>query len=276
MGIYLPELVTTDDFGYLRLNTIGLVPVVAKALQEENVKVENLKTTVSGISLKTDANATTLSALKGSVDAQLALAATQLNTIGDRVSTLETVSADYEARITANETAITGFESRLATLEETNDALLDFYNAFELGNVLAKDANGNLDLSNGRLRAKTVRTGALEIEIVDQANPTIGTLEILPVAKDDDADGLDDWSSLALDDPEVVARDGKTAKVLTGAVSSLSRVFVNFVDDPGSTSWRERSRGADGEYDGFLVHLAEPVSTPVRADWFLVEETEGE
>ncbi|QQS15443.1 MAG: tail fiber domain-containing protein [Candidatus Moraniibacteriota bacterium] len=286
LSVY-PKAVTISSSGYFGIAKSEFIPVIVKALQEEDSRVNSIETKVdtlfqgnasklTSLVLETNSQATTLSGLKISVDEQFALAAAQLNAMSARLSTLETASTDYEARLAANETAITGFESRLATLEETNDALLDFYNAFELGNVLAKDTEGNLDLLNGRLRAKTVRTGALEIEIVDSANPTIGTLEILPVAKDEDGDGIDDWSKLALDDPEVVARDGKTAKVLTGAVTNLSRVFVNFVDNPGSTSWRERSRGGDGEYDGFLIHLAEPVSAPVRADWFLVEERDVE
>jgi len=104
-------------------------------------------------------------------------------------------------------------------------------------------------------------------------SPTIGTVEVYPVAVDADGDGNDDFTGLPMTDPAVIARDGMTAKVLTKAIDVKSRVFVNFVDDPGSTTWRARSKDAAGDYDGFIVHLAKAVVIPVKADWFIVEET---
>ena len=109
--------------------------------------------------------------------------------------------------------------------------------------------------------------------MIDPTKPTIGTVVVYPVATDADGDGNDDYTGLPMTDPNVTARDGMTAKVLTRAIDANSRVFVNFVDDPGSTTWRARSKDAAGEYDGFIVHLAKAVTAPVKADWFVVEET---
>lgn len=235
-------------------------------------------TDISGVAFKTDENATTLSELKESIDGQLTLVAEQFDSFGNRVSTLETTSAEYESRIVADEKTVAGFESRLATLEETNNALLGFYNTFELGHLIAKDADGNLDLSNGKIRAKELSTGALAIEIVDEEAPTIGSATLFPKAVDkkgakdadgnDIPDGIDDISGESTSDASVAARDGKSITVKTKAVSSGSRIFLT----PKQATAEPLAVTSIVEGVGFTVEMKNETSEEIPFDWIVVEE----
>ena len=78
----IPQLVTTDAAsGYKELNTIGLIPVLAKSIQEQQSEISNFQFSISNqfsdsndqisqLSLKTDASVTTLSQLQTSIDEQ--------------------------------------------------------------------------------------------------------------------------------------------------------------------------------------------------------------
>src|SRR3989338_2446513 len=91
----------------------------------------------------------------------------------------------------------------MQTLTAQLSTLSDFFTSFDLGNLVAKDALGNIDLTRdalvnpvllgGRLRATILETGGLVIEVADPLAPTIGTAEVLPIAIDADSDGDDDY-----------------------------------------------------------------------------------
>ncbi|MFZ1735626.1 MAG: tail fiber domain-containing protein, partial [Candidatus Moraniibacteriota bacterium] len=274
VGALIPELVRMDDNGYLQLNTIGLVPILAKAVQEENTKVTTLGANVSVTSLKTIANATTLASLQSSVDEQLTAVSEAENGFEVRLASLEEKAVDTAAL----SIKVTDLESAVSLLQSSNRVLLDFYNSLSLGNVLVKNADGNLDLSNGKIRAKELSTGALAIEIVDEEAPTIGSATLFPKAVDkkgakdvdgnDIADGFDDVTGDSMDDPDVLARNGKQIVVKTKAVSVGSRIFLTpkqAIAEPLAVT--DISGGK-----GFTVEMKNETSEEIPVDWIIVEE----
>ena len=285
----LPKLVMTDDKGYKELNTIGLIPVIVKSIQDQQGLMDVQTDTISGLSLKTDQNITTLQDLQASVDTQLTTIGTALADQESRIENQETAFADQESKIADYETLsaqqegrITGLEtlmsqlqldanvqvSKIETLETQMEELIEFYSVFDLGNLLVKDTDGNLDLTRdalgnpvllgGKLKANILETGALTIEVIDPDAPTIGTAKILPVAVDADDDGIDDETG----------GDGKSVVIQTKAVSEKSRIFVTLkklLDVPLAVT-----KIKDGE--SFKVEIKTSVVEPVEFDWIVVEE----
>lgn len=104
----------------------------------------------------------------------------------------------------------------------------------------------------GKLSAKNLATGGIEIVIIDPEAKTIGTATIVPADVDN---------------------DGKSVMVKTKAVTKDSKIFVNFGDNPGAFSWTEKLEKADSQgYSGFKILLSESVSKEVRVDWWIVEQ----
>ena len=173
---------------------------------------------------------------------------------------------------------VTNLESAVTLLQSSNQVLLDFYNSLTLGSVIVKDADGNLDLSNGKIRAKELSTGALAIEIVDEAAPTIGSATLFPKAVDkkgskdadgnDIADGLDDITDMPMTDSEVSARDGKSMIVKTKAVNVGSRIFLT----PKQATAEPLAVTDITEGNGFTVELKNETSEEIPFDWIVVEE----
>jgi hypothetical protein len=130
-------------------------------------------------------------------------------------------------------------------------------------------------LLGGKLKAKILETGALSIEVADEAAPTIGTAEILPIAIDADNDGKDDYTDQPMTDEEVAARDGQNISVMTKAMTQMvngSRIFTTFKDNPNAFSWIEKIKDTNNDYVGFKIRLSAPITAPVKVDWLLVEE----
>ena len=237
------------------------------------------KTQIADLTLKTDQNISTLAGLQTSIDAQLALAGagissllesqaladTRLTTLETQVGTVEALAGQIESDMNAVVSQTTLVESQIATLTEQVATLSDFYTAFELGSLVAKDASGNVDLLEGKLKATLLETGGLTIEVVDPDAATIGTAVIIPVASDADSDGTDDETG----------SDGKSVIVSTNAMIPMvngSRIFTSFKGNPGGFNWVEKVKNDEDEYIGFKIRVSDPVTDEVKVDWWLVEQ----
>jgi archaellum component FlaC len=184
----IPQLVTTDAAsGYKELNTIGLIPVLTKSIQEQQGEITDVQTSISSqfasannqisqISLKTDASATTLAQLQTSIDDQLSKISNFQTSISGDFSTFKTQLTNDESKMTNYNQQFTALDSRIQaletassqgtltadlqtqidTLKDQTKALTDFYTALTLGNVVTKDAKGNVDLLDGKLTAKEI------------------------------------------------------------------------------------------------------------------------
>ncbi|EKE10603.1 MAG: hypothetical protein ACD_15C00231G0001 [uncultured bacterium] len=101
--------------------------------------------------------------------------------------------------------------------------------------------------------------------MADQATATIGTAIICPLGKKADESG-----TCSIDDE---AADGKSVVVETGAVSKESKIFTSFENNPKTSSWIEKRKDADGNYEGFAIYLGGPIEEDtVKVNWWIVEE----
>ena len=240
---------------------------------------ETEKIQIADLTLKTDQNISTLAELQSSVDTQLTLAGTgitslleaqaaadtRLTTVESRISTVEAIAEQIQSDMSAVVSQTTLLESQIATLTEQVETLSDFYTAFELGSLVAKDTEGNVDLLEGKLKATLLETGGLTIEVVDPDAATIGTAIIQPVSADADSDGTDDETG----------SDGKSVIVNTNAMIPMvngSRIFTSFKGNPGGFNWVEKVKNDDDEFVGFKIRVSEPVTDEIKVDWWLVEQ----
>jgi hypothetical protein len=202
----------------------------------------------------------------------------QFVTDDTRLTALDTLTTQMTLDINTQASKTALLETQMQTLTEQLSTLTDFYATFDLGNLVAKDVLGNVDLLDGKLKAAILETGALTIEVVDAEAPTIGTVEVLPVAIDTDNDGNDDFTGLSMTDPEVVARDGQFVQVMTKAMIPMvngSRIFTTWKGNPNGFSWIEKTKDANDDYVGFKIRLSAPITTPTKVDWLLVEQKDN-
>ncbi|MEK9151502.1 MAG: tail fiber domain-containing protein, partial [Patescibacteria group bacterium] len=263
-----PKLVMTQDNGFKELNTIGLIPIIAQAVREQQGIIETQTTDILGLSLKTDQNITTIAELQASVDTQLTIIGTELAALQVRGAATDDALILHDTRLSTLETLTSQLEldmntqaSKTALLETQMQTLIDFYTTFDLNNLVAKDVSGNVDLLEGKLRAKVLETGALAIEVVDPLAPTIGTATILPIVTDADNDGIDDDTGA----------DGKSVTIGTTAITEAAKIFTNFTKNPGAYSWTDKKKNGDGDYAGFIINLSAITTAPVKVDWWIVE-----
>lgn len=279
----LPDLVSTGPDGKLAVNYLGLVPYVISSVQGQQRQIADLSSYLSNLNLKTDRNVTTLGGLQMSVDSQLTVIGDSMKALDVKHDSFEDVLTAIDKRVLSMETSISDliptvneYEGRIRTVEsgmtaiqEQYAALMDFYRTFELGNAVMPDAEGNVDLLDGKLSAKVIDTGGLVLEVRDPDAPTIGTATLYPVAKDGDDDGKDDYSGLPMSDPSVVSRNGKSITIRTKAVSESSRIFITpNVAVPVAVT---------GKNDGkdFTVSTKDAVSEKILFDWMIILESAG-
>ncbi|MEI9966627.1 MAG: tail fiber domain-containing protein [Candidatus Moraniibacteriota bacterium] len=265
-----PQAVTVprNPTDYWMVDYSKLTPLIIKSIQDQQLAIEDNAAQIGRVELKTNRNIQSLSGLQGSVDTQLGLAAAEINTLksgqatfADQLAGAQALLDQLNTQVTTNTSDITTLESQMESLNDRVSILSDFYTTFELGTFVAANAEGDVDLLQGRLRAAVLETGALAINVEDIDAPTIGSDTILPLINDDDEDGEDDDTQA----------DGKKVFVETKAVTDDSKIFTSFASDPGASTWVEKHK-EEGEYDGFTVHLAEPTDKAVKVDWWIVEQ----
>jgi hypothetical protein len=234
--------------------------------------------------LVTDSNAS-----KQSIDSVLQVTGDALNTLSEENLATEVKLAEHDTQfasdlanitalqvttdklsldVNAQMTKTIALESQMQTLENQMSTLMEFFTTFDLGNIVAKDLNGNVDLLGGRIKAKALEAGGIAIEVTDPEAPTIGTATILPIEHDTDNDGKDDETG----------SDGKSVAVMTKAMIPMihgSRIFTNFKSNPNAFSWVEKIIDDKGDYVGFRIRLSSLVTEKVKADWWLIEQKDN-
>lgn len=279
-GVF-PDLVSVGPDGKKAVNYLGLLPYALSAIQEQQAEISNLSGSLSGLILRTDRNIATVGELQTSVDDQLSVIGDsmrsldekqvsfqgKLTTLDDRVLSAEALLSGLVPSLDGYENRIGALEADMASLREEHAALIDFYRTFELGSAVMSNADGDVDLLDGKLSAKVVGTGELVIEVRDPDVSTIGTATIYPVAKDGNDDGKDDYSGLPISDSSVVSRDGKSITIRTKAVSKSSRIFIT-PDVAVPIAVTEKSDGKS-----FTVSTKDAVSEKILFDWMIIRES---
>jgi len=249
----IPGLVNTDNVsGYKELNTIGFVPILTKAIQEQQGQLSDIQINYEDLDIKADTSATTVAELQTSTNDQFAALDLQLEDIG-------ATTADLDERLSEVESSgqvelMTELQDQMDTIQDQYTALSAAITAMNLDNLIYKDADVNI--LDGKLVASEIETGVLTISVTDEDAPTIGEAEITAVLTDEDEDGVDDETG----------SDGLSVVVETGAAVDDSKIFVTpkvTTDQPLAVT-----EITDGE--SFKVEVAEPVIGDTSFDWWIV------
>ncbi len=272
----LPQLIMTDANGYKELNTIGLIPILTKSVQEQQTEIGVQTQSIASLQIKTDSNITTLTDLQKSVDTQLNVVGKSLNVINTQISaqaqsiaSLQGKLDDQETRLKDQEALSITLQAQIAKLQElvNPDALALLSSKLDAISEFITISDGKFDLLQGTLKASGVETGKLVISVsAGSENNTIGEAVICPAGKKIDSTilaGGTDYNKCILDD---ASSDGKSVKVKASAVTKDSKVFVTaktVSDKPLAVSVIE-----DGK--GFTVETKTVVSEDLKFDWWIV------
>gem|GEM_PF-4038230 len=252
----IPNLVTTDASGYEELNTIGMVPVLTAAVQEQQLAINSQETKISGIDLKADKNITDTNNLQDSVNNNLTSINKSINGLQTQIDNLKNSGQDMASL----ESKMKDLEDQMDLLKTQNQAVIDFALALDPKSLIYKDVDGNLDLGLGKLEADGVVAGAFTVKVVDPNSKTIGEATITAIKTDADGDGIDDDTK----------SDGKSIIIKTKAVSDTSRIFVSPKAKEALKFPLTVTETKDGEY--FKVEVPEAVSDDLVFDWWIVDE----
>jgi hypothetical protein len=253
-----PEMVTTGPDGKLGLMTDQLMPVVVKAVQEQQGQITAITNDQLSITNQLSSSNDQISKLNDktiSVD-------DKINIIGATLSDISVQTQNIASLQTADETRIKSLEDDMALLKEQNKAIIDFAKAIQADKLVYKDELGNVNILGGALQADSVVAGAFAVKVTDESSRTVGT-EAIHIYTDENLDGIDD---------NFPGNDGKSIEVKTTAVTGTSKIFVTPEGDAGGSVWVEKEADSNGSYKGFVIKCSSPVKADVKVDWFIVEE----
>ncbi len=274
----LPQLVVTDlDSGYKQLNTIGLVPILTRAVQDQQHLIE----THANV-LTTKATATSLLDLQRMTDAQFTEVSVMLDQIHNNMLVVQEEAnkiADIELDATFTQANVSIFNTLFNIdptdgSEEASAYITDL--AINMQKILAIDPDqlvmknhvGDVSIA-GIMTVDTVIADEVEttkLTIVDDKNETIGIAVICPeknILINDLCEEVTDENS--------DQSDGKSVKVISDAINDHTTIFTSFESDPGASSWIEKERDEDGNFIGFTIKLGDAVEKAVKINWWIVE-----
>ena len=291
----IPEMVKVQQGGMLGLQTDMLLPIMVKAIQQQQAQItgisnsqlsisnefSNTNNQISTLILKTDANITNLSQLQTSVDGQLSIAGQNISELMEkgtdqevRLLSLESDKLEQDSRISNLEIAL---QEQIVKLEEMSNQELNFAWADLFASILDIDeTNGDVNILNIKnFSAEITETGLLVIKVINNDAPTIGTAVICPAMKELNEEGkceisqIDEDSDSIDDNTGNVISNGKKIAVKTQAVKNSSKVFVTIK----SKLTKEATLMVTdiNENESFDVELVNPTEEDVTFDWWIVE-----
>lgn len=277
-----PELVSLDKDGYRQVAFQYLSFYLLQGIKEQQSQIDAQADILSQHNLSLSKSLSGIDSTQSAVDSQVQLASTQISTLEEQESlqssTLESLQktqkaqsviiADIQNQIEQAAPFVNVAQTRLTDMQTQVDTLMDFYSQFQLGSLVSKDANGDLDLFSGNLRANKVTVEALAINTTSTDAPTIGTATLYPGAEDKDDDGKDDFTKKSMDDKDVKDRDGKSLTVKTDGIDADAEVFITFKGDLDGRSYFVDTEKVK---DGFTVNLSKATEKPVRFSWWIVK-----
>jgi hypothetical protein len=232
-----PYAVTRGRTGYLGIQKEAFIPLLVKAVQEQRDTIVAQDTTIDNLNLSVSGAIVSVGELQTAVANDLQNISGDIALLTDSV---DAISNDVAGLGTRTET----LETQMETLTAQVQTLSEFYTAFDLGNLVAKDWAGNVDLLDGKLRAEILETGALSIETVDENAPTLGKATI-----------TNGQTSVTINTTAVV--DSSRIFVTAKAASALNFPLTVTSIAPGSS---------------FTVGIPETLGTDIEFDWWIVDQ----
>ncbi len=207
-----------------------------------------------------------------STGSKIALIGTTLDQITanqtDDESKLKAVSDTLDAQaqtITSLQTNLETLESQMATLQQENQAVIDFATALNTNSLIYKDSSGNLDLGQGQLQAAGVVAGAFTVKVVDPAAKTIGWAAICPSGQ---IFGTSSGQCSASTDS---GANGTTVEIKTTAVEASSRIYITPVGSTGNqVVYVDQTKPGEG----FEVKVDNPTKEEIIFNWWVVQEND--
>ena len=267
----IPEavVVANQNTGMLGLKTDFIVPYLTKAIQEQQSEISNNQLSIfnqfssandqiSSLTLKTDANVTTLTGLQKSVDDQLTIISTNQNETIKQIADLQNQigvetrhASSLQGQIDAQQSLITAIQAQIAQLQpekiqldeaqitdNTNDiALLKLVLGFDVQNP--NDVN-----ISGKLEASEVVAGTMTIKVIDPNAKTIGT--------------------------ETIKAGEVEKEVDTTAITANSKVFVSGKSKKALSFPLTVTEIKEGTY--FKVEIPQALTDDLNFDWWIVEQ----
>jgi hypothetical protein len=243
----------------MQLNTTGIVPVIVKALQEQQSQIGDLQVQNSNLiaqsdilNLKTEENISTVGELQTSVDTNLSLISGEIQNLKDQAIQQNSIIATLQAQIDELK-QLNNLELNVAQIEANT---IDIEYLKTLLGISDTSTPGDVSIL-GRLEAEGVVAGAFTVKVSDADRPTIGT-NYIGAPKNDELGGVID--------------DGRTYFVKTKAVSKASRIFVtpkDLTDQPIVVM--EIKEG-----EGFTVAVKNVLAENLHFDWLIVNESSAQ
>lgn len=256
-----PDMVVKGNDGMLGIMKESLIPVLTKAIQEQQGQIKETQDSVEGLDLKTNENVTTLAELQESIDEQLASIDERLTdtdnsiiNVQSDIITLQEQVANLDPNNQVN--LVAQIQEQMDNIQDENKAIMDFFLTINPDTLVYKDSDGNLNLLDGKLEAGEVVAGVFTVKVVEESVASIGSGKILAIVVDDNEDGIDDDTN----------SDGKSVVIETEAVSSGSKVFVtakSATDQPLAVTEIDDRKS-------FTVEVSNVVVEDLEFDWWIV------
>ncbi len=246
----VPKLVTTDPAsGTKQLNTIGLVPIVVKALQEQQAQIAGLQEIpqIKSDLEKTREEMASVSARLANVEQKVEVEWPTLDLSDWTNADLATVAGDLKVTGLTQlaETSIGGkLTVGLLAFDDLDADISSLGEKFSIqdGAVLI-GKNGDITTS-GKIEAKSIQIEKINVLGEETSSSSaslkasIGTIYIEP---------------------------GETSKVVqTTAITDRSKVFVSVVEEPVAVSARKIG---DNQFE---VKIKEPLGNRISVNWWVV------
>jgi len=233
----LPQLVMTNADGRKQLNTIGIIPILTKAFQEQHQEVTSIKGQVT------------------SIDGQVIGIKGQVTSIDENIEKLNDITLTAEEKISLiSDTLISTKEmlkqvqddtqtlkSQMEDLKTQNQAIIDFASALETDRLVYKDTLGNINLLDGQLEAEGIVAGAFTIKISENKDPLFGS---------------------------AIVKAGENKAVITNTnVETESLINITLKSDPnGAVPFV--SRQVKGEFD---ISIKENTASDIIINWWIMQ-----
>ena len=303
-----PSLVTTDSNGYKQLNSIGLIPLVAKAIQEQQEilnQVQDDTTQQQGqltmindqLSMTNDELTTKVTAWDAiltplqaivqdiqnmflSLQAQLGLVQTDVATTKDQVASLSaslnSMNVDYTSwkeALASGSGVLGASNSALLDREATISSLLvqNKTTTFDL-TVLNKLTSGVIEIGAGIAGDEINSAGGIRFQTLSQ-----GPIDFMNGKVVIDVDGSIQAKHYKIDTLDATSSTGgketmpagrSLTTVNTTGITADSMVFITIDGDYAPASRYWVTNQIEGE--SFTVRFDRPVTTPVEFSWFII------
>jgi hypothetical protein len=147
-------------------------------------------------------------------------------------------------------------------IEVINDVKTLTLNGLMNVDILKADSIETNKMNVDILKADSIETNKLTISNTD--DQIVGVAIVCPVGESV-IDGKCEKTENSIS-------DGKSVQIKSNVITENTVIFTSFENNPGTSSWVEKTKDEDGNWDGFSINLNEVVENLVKINWWIVEK----